>query len=56
MVFIGVLVAACHTFLEPFVIGATCIWCLSSAVIMTAILWLVAGPRFRALTVLQKRR
>ena len=23
------------TFLEPFVIGATCLWCLSSAVIMT---------------------
>jgi uncharacterized membrane protein len=25
------------TFLEPFVIGATCIWCLSSAIIMTLI-------------------
>ncbi len=25
------------TFLEPFVIGATCAWCLTSAVIMTAI-------------------
>lgn len=29
------------TFLEPFVIGATCMWCLSSAVIMT-ILFLLA--------------
>ena len=27
------------TFLEPFVIGATCAWCLTSAVIMTLILW-----------------
>jgi uncharacterized membrane protein len=28
------------TFLEPFVIGATCAWCLSSAVITLAIFWL----------------
>ncbi|HLF91039.1 MAG TPA: vitamin K epoxide reductase family protein [Anaerolineales bacterium] len=27
------------TFLEPFVIGATCAWCLSSAIIMTLLLW-----------------
>jgi uncharacterized membrane protein len=27
------------TFLEPFVIGATCIWCLTSAVVMTLLLW-----------------
>jgi uncharacterized membrane protein len=27
------------TFLEPFVIGATCAWCLASAVLMTALLW-----------------
>jgi uncharacterized membrane protein len=32
------------TFLEPFVIGATCAWCLSSAVIVTLIL-IVATPR-----------
>jgi uncharacterized membrane protein len=32
------------TFLEPFVIGATCLWCLSSAVIVTALLWLTARP------------
>ncbi len=31
------------TFLEPFVIGATCSWCLGSAVIMTALMWLAAG-------------
>jgi uncharacterized membrane protein len=32
------------TFLEPFVIGATCLWCLSSAVIVTALMWLTARP------------
>jgi len=30
------------TFLEPFVIGATCAWCLTSAIIMTVLFWLVA--------------
>ncbi|MBN8639851.1 MAG: vitamin K epoxide reductase family protein [Anaerolineae bacterium] len=29
------------TFLEPFVIGATCLWCLSSALIMLLLLWLL---------------
>lgn len=42
--FIGTLYSAYLTFLEPFVIGATCAWCLSSAVIMTALLWLSANP------------
>lgn len=32
------------TALEPFVIGATCLWCLGSAVIVTALLWLAAAP------------
>jgi uncharacterized membrane protein len=44
MVFVGVVFSIYLTFLEPFVIGATCLWCLSSAVIITAMLWLVAGP------------
>jgi uncharacterized membrane protein len=30
------------TFLEPFVIGATCVWCLTSALSMLLLLWLVA--------------
>jgi uncharacterized membrane protein len=30
------------TFLEPFVIGATCLWCLTSAALMTALLYLAA--------------
>jgi uncharacterized membrane protein/thiol-disulfide isomerase/thioredoxin len=37
----GTLFSIYLTFLEPFVIGATCMWCLSSAVIMT-ILFVVA--------------
>jgi uncharacterized membrane protein len=32
------------TFLEPFVIGATCLWCLTSATIMGLILPLTTGP------------
>jgi uncharacterized membrane protein len=32
------------TFLEPFVIGATCLWCLSSAVVVTLLMWLTARP------------
>jgi len=35
----GTLFSIYLTFLEPFVIGATCAWCLGSAVIMTALLW-----------------
>lgn len=36
----GVAFSIYLTFLEPFVIGATCMWCLSSALVMTAILWM----------------
>jgi uncharacterized membrane protein/glutaredoxin len=36
----GVAFSAYLTFLEPFVIGATCLWCLASALIMTALLWI----------------
>ena len=35
----GTLFSIYLTFLEPFVIGATCAWCLSSSVIITLILW-----------------
>jgi uncharacterized membrane protein len=40
----GVAFSGYLTFLEPFVIGATCLWCLSSALIMTALLWLSTRP------------
>jgi uncharacterized membrane protein len=36
------------TFLEPFVIGATCLWCVSSAVIVTALMWVTARPGMAA--------
>ncbi len=40
----GVLFSIYLTFLEPFVIGATCAWCLTSAIIMTSLLWLSLAP------------
>jgi uncharacterized membrane protein len=43
MCIFGVLFSTYLTFLEPFVIGATCMWCISSAVIMI-ILLLVSNP------------
>jgi uncharacterized membrane protein len=43
------------TFLEPFVIGATCAWCLSSAVAVTLLLWLSAGRGWAALGRLRTR-
>ena len=38
MCIFGVLFSAYLTFLEPFVIGATCMWCISSAVSMIILL------------------
>lgn len=35
----GVMFSIYLTFLEPFVIGATCAWCIGSAIVMTLILW-----------------
>jgi uncharacterized membrane protein len=40
MATVGLFFSIYLTFLEPFVIGATCAWCLSSAVIITIIFWL----------------
>ncbi len=39
----GVLFSMRLTALEPFVIGATCLWCLGSAVSITIALWLLSG-------------
>lgn len=36
---IGTIFSIYLTILEPFVIGATCAWCLSSAVVMTLLFW-----------------
>ena len=43
MAFFGTLFSIYLTFLEPFVIGATCVWCLTSALCMTLILLILAG-------------
>lgn len=44
LAFLGTLFSIYLTFLEPFVIGATCMWCLSSSALMLALLWITA-PR-----------
>jgi len=41
---VGTLFSLYLTFLEPFVIGASCLWCLSSAVIMT-VLFLITSRK-----------
>ena len=48
MAFFGVLFSIYLTFLEPFVIGATCMWCISSAIIQTIILLAATLPAKRA--------
>ncbi len=50
----GTLFSAYLTFLEPFVIGATCAWCLASAVIITLLMWLSAKPAAEAWVVLRR--
>ena len=40
----GTLFSIYLTFLEPFVIGATCAWCLTSAILMTALMLLSVKP------------
>lgn len=44
----GVAFSVYLTFLEPFVIGATCMWCLGSAVVVTLLMWLTARPGWAA--------
>lgn len=45
----GTLFSIYLTFLEPFVIGATCAWCLTSALLMTVLMLLSVGPAKSAL-------
>jgi uncharacterized membrane protein len=49
MSLLGVVFSIYLTTLEPFVIGATCAWCLTSAIVQAAILWLASGPAALAL-------
>jgi uncharacterized membrane protein len=49
MALFGTLFSIYLTFLEPFVIGATCAWCLTSAVVITTLMLLGAKPAKAAL-------
>jgi len=49
MALVGTALSMYLTVLEPFVIGATCAWCLSSAVIVTLILVAATPPAARLL-------
>jgi len=55
MATLGTLFSIYLTFLEPFVIGATCVWCLTSAVVITALMLLSAGPALDALHAVEAR-
>jgi uncharacterized membrane protein len=41
LVWVGIVFCTYLTFLEPFVIGATCLWCLGCALTMLVIFWTV---------------
>lgn len=47
----GVAFSIYLTFLEPFVIGATCMWCISSAILTTLILFASTGAAKESLNV-----
>jgi len=51
MAWFGVLFSIYLTFLEPFVIGATCAWCVTSAIIMTLILLISTASAKEALRI-----
>lgn len=44
MALFGTLFSIYLTFLEPFVIGATCAWCLTSSILITALMLLALAP------------
>jgi uncharacterized membrane protein len=48
LVWFGMIFSLYLTFLEPFVIGATCAWCITSALIMTGLLLATTGPVINA--------
>lgn len=39
MALFGIIFSIYLTFLEPFVIGATCMWCIGQAIVMTLMMW-----------------
>ena len=44
MALFGVIFSIYLTFLEPFVIGATCMWCITSAIVITLQFWAATDP------------
>jgi len=56
MAWFGMAFSIYLTFLEPFVIGATCAWCLTSAVVMTLLFWVIAPLARPALVALRASR
>jgi hypothetical protein len=44
MALFGVIFSIYLTYLEPFVIGATCMWCIASAIIITLQFWASSEP------------
>ncbi|MFW5943447.1 MAG: vitamin K epoxide reductase family protein [Chloroflexota bacterium] len=56
MTVVGVLFSLYLTYLEPFVIGAVCAWCLTSAVIMALLLLASVDPAARQLAPQPARR
>ncbi len=52
MAFFGLSFSIFLTFLEPFVIGATCAWCLTSSIAMGLIALFSAGPGWSSLQLL----
>jgi uncharacterized membrane protein len=51
MAWFGILFSIYLTFLEAFVIGSTCVWCISSALLITLILWSSTGRALQALSI-----
>jgi uncharacterized membrane protein len=51
MAWFGVLFSIYLTFLEPFVIGATCAWCIANAIIISLILLASTAPAKEALKI-----
>jgi uncharacterized membrane protein len=51
MSWFGMLFSIYLTFLEAFVIGSTCVWCISSALLMTLLLWSSTAPALRVLSI-----
>jgi uncharacterized membrane protein/thiol-disulfide isomerase/thioredoxin len=52
----GILFSIYLTFLEPFVIGATCAWCLTSAIVMLFIFWTTSSEYILAFRPVKKQK